>query len=461
MKWTRFASRQGVDLPTLSGFDPYFFDLVWRFSGKKGELFFTFLKEKNFTHYIAVDSHRTGLAAFRHYFNSPGKIKRYYNEGKEFIKEFEDSSGKWGKKISKNPENKMLLAAFREFRGQFKRVCGIYSIISFFAIEVWQEELDTVISRLIEKNRLSGERDSIIACLYKPWKKTAIIEIQEKIAKKEKPGKLVKEYQFLRSWSLVWYHDIDEGWVKGLTKPKTEKQKYSLEKAIEILRPSKDEEKLLRLAPYVIFFKDWRDDLRRKFSYYWSFLFEKISGKFGIEYDDLGYLTLDEMEQSLKKDIINTEIIRMRRKHGCIVTSQDSGWGVNVVDRDIPTKYLKIIEDIEKQVNEIEIKGLAAQPGKIRGKVIIMASYHDIKKVKDGDILVANTTHPNYLPAMQRAAAFVTNEGGVVSHAAIVAREMKKPCIVGTRNATKVLNDGDFVEVDANKGIVRKLKTKD
>jgi pyruvate,water dikinase len=59
---------------------------------------------------------------------------------------------------------------------------------------------------------------------------------------------------------------------------------------------------------------------------------------------------------------------------------------------------------------------------------------------------------------MQKAAAFVTDEGGLTCHAAIVAREMKKPCIIGTKIATKVLKDGDMVEVDANKGIVKILK---
>ena len=59
---------------------------------------------------------------------------------------------------------------------------------------------------------------------------------------------------------------------------------------------------------------------------------------------------------------------------------------------------------------------------------------------------------------MQRASAFVTDEGGITCHAAIVAREMRKPCIVGTRVATRVLKDGDIVEVDANSGIVRIIK---
>ena len=78
-------------------------------------------------------------------------------------------------------------------------------------------------------------------------------------------------------------------------------------------------------------------------------------------------------------------------------------------------------------------------------------------KMKDGDILVSISTQPDLLPAMKKAAAFITDQGGVTSHAAIVAREMKTPCVIATKIATKVLKDGDIVEVDADKGIVRKI----
>mgnify|MGYP001562085147 CR=1 FL=1 len=75
--------------------------------------------------------------------------------------------------------------------------------------------------------------------------------------------------------------------------------------------------------------------------------------------------------------------------------------------------------------------------------------------LKNGDILVTFMPAPSHISAMEKAAAFVTDEGGITCHAAIVAREMKKPCIIGTKIATKVLKDGDMVEVDANKGIVK------
>lgn len=81
----------------------------------------------------------------------------------------------------------------------------------------------------------------------------------------------------------------------------------------------------------------------------------------------------------------------------------------------------------------------------------------DFAKVKNGDILVTSMTTPQMVPIMKKAAAFVTDEGGITCHAAIISREMKKTCIIGTKVAPRVLKDGDRVEVDAVRGIVRKI----
>jgi len=82
----------------------------------------------------------------------------------------------------------------------------------------------------------------------------------------------------------------------------------------------------------------------------------------------------------------------------------------------------------------------------------------DMPKMKKGDIMLSETTYPALVPAMKKAAAIVTNIGGLTCHAAIVARELKIPCVVGTKIATKVLHDGQLVEVDADKGIVKIIK---
>jgi len=105
-----------------------------------------------------------------------------------------------------------------------------------------------------------------------------------------------------------------------------------------------------------------------------------------------------------------------------------------------------------------ELKGEPAFSGKIKGAVQVVRKMEDIKKFKRGRILVAASTAPVHVPAMERASAFITDEGGLLSHAAIVSREFKKPCVVGTKIATRVLRDGDLVEVDADKGIVEIIK---
>jgi phosphohistidine swiveling domain-containing protein len=105
-----------------------------------------------------------------------------------------------------------------------------------------------------------------------------------------------------------------------------------------------------------------------------------------------------------------------------------------------------------------EIKGNVVSQGQARGKVKIIWRSSDLSKLKSGDVLVANFTTPEYVPAMKKAIAIVTDDGGITCHAAIISRELNKPCVVGVKIATKVLKDGMMVEVDAERGIVKILK---
>jgi phosphohistidine swiveling domain-containing protein len=104
-----------------------------------------------------------------------------------------------------------------------------------------------------------------------------------------------------------------------------------------------------------------------------------------------------------------------------------------------------------------KLEGTIGCKGKVQGKVRLLLYKHQIPLLQEGEILVTEMTSPDFLPAMKKASAIVTDEGGMTSHAAISARELNKPCIVGTRMATKIFKDGDLVEVDANQGTVRKV----
>ncbi|MDO8566191.1 MAG: PEP-utilizing enzyme [Candidatus Moranbacteria bacterium] len=118
------------------------------------------------------------------------------------------------------------------------------------------------------------------------------------------------------------------------------------------------------------------------------------------------------------------------------------------------------VDAFEKQlrVESEYVQGACAFPGKVKGKVRIILDPSGVSSLEAGTVLVTGMTRPEYLHLMKQAIAVVTDGGGVLSHAAITARELKKPCIIGTKIATQVLKDGDMVEVDAERGIITIIK---
>lgn len=100
------------------------------------------------------------------------------------------------------------------------------------------------------------------------------------------------------------------------------------------------------------------------------------------------------------------------------------------------------------------LKGIGASHGRVKGKVKIVLDPKDVDKVNEGDVLVTVMTNPLFTIAIENAKAIITDVGGLLCHAAIVARELGIPCVVGTEKATKVLEDGMEVIVDGEKGIV-------
>ena len=134
----------------------------------------------------------------------------------------------------------------------------------------------------------------------------------------------------------------------------------------------------------------------------------------------------------------------------------DEALARDVVGGEKAEKFYKLFSPDVSIIKEI--KGQIACRGIVIGKVKILLSPKEIYKIEKGDILVATMTTPDYIPAMSKAAAIVTSEGGLTCHAAIVSRELKIPCIIGTKIAHIILKDGDLVEVDANNGVVRIIK---
>lgn len=94
---------------------------------------------------------------------------------------------------------------------------------------------------------------------------------------------------------------------------------------------------------------------------------------------------------------------------------------------------------------------------RIKGYARIIKKNKDFNKFKNGEILITQETNPDFFPIMKKAKAFITNEGGVLCHAAIAARELKKPCIVDTKNATKIIKNRDLIEMNLESGEIKIL----
>lgn len=124
-------------------------------------------------------------------------------------------------------------------------------------------------------------------------------------------------------------------------------------------------------------------------------------------------------------------------------------------------QYVEIVMKPGRRYKESEIdkleefRGTPASLGNVEGEVVVITNEDDFGKMKDGAILVSVMTRPEYTPLMKKASGIITDEGGLTCHAAVVSREFRIPCIVGTRMATRLLKDGDIVEMDASKGLVK------
>ena len=167
----------------------------------------------------------------------------------------------------------------------------------------------------------------------------------------------------------------------------------------------------------------------------------EIARRFNIPFADIIWYRVEEIENLLLFGRVAD------------VSARKKSWRVELVGGEVRYIENEIIKNVKRK-RITQIKGSVASVGKAEGTVRVVFSSKELDKVKKGDILVTSMTTPDYVLGMRRSAAIITDEGGILSHAAIVSREFGIPCITGTQIATQVLKDGDKVLVDAEKGVV-------
>jgi len=222
----------------------------------------------------------------------------------------------------------------------------------------------------------------------------------------------------------------------------------------EILDKHKDDKNLsilLEACKKVWYYREWRNDIRQRAYFFVRGFYIEIGERFGLDIDQVIYLTRDEIQQYLTAWTLwrDLAIITQRKEHSLL--EQIDGTICYVFD---PVEIEKLTPTTTDNAQHT-VKWTVAYQWLVTGTVRMI---RDITTDKDtfnkGDILVATTTNLAFIPLITQASAIVTDEWWLLSHTAIVARELKIPCIVGTKNATQVLKSGETITVDANKGLV-------
>jgi len=327
-------------------------------------------------------------------------------------------------KLAKEPD--------KDTRKKLKEVADILSQVTTYIwaahiLEyVFLPRLKTETSKYI-----SADIDKFIGDASFPSKKNALEKMEEEIKRGVDFRVLAKKYGWMRARDgFAEPYTLEEiaGHAKEVKKQKIHHKYPKIPKPLE---------KLFAEARELVYFRTQRTDVYYELLFLARPIFQAAAGKYNIPWPELKYYTLQSLAEGRPK--------KYPENFSCIGFKEKQIY----FERPIITG--------QKFYRSQEIKGTIAQTGVVRGPAKVVMKVSELGKVKKGDILVTYMTAPHFLPAMKLAAGFVTDEGGLTCHAAIVAREMKKPCIIGTKIATKVLKDGDLVEVDANKGVVRKI----
>lgn len=228
------------------------------------------------------------------------------------------------------------------------------------------------------------------------------------------------------------------------------KDKQKIWRKLKISKEDQEKAELISLNGY------WHDSRKKANligNYTANEFLKRFAKEYGYKVEELQFTLPQELDQHFAGRKLGRKILQGRME-----------FSTHIIGAKLPEEILfgekakEIVQMTKSKKVEVfkDLRGTPASYGIAQGKVKII---HNPKgqDIKEGEILVASMTRPDFVPLMKKAAAIVTDEGGITSHAAIISRELGKPCVVGTRIATEVLKDGDRIEVNANHGLIKIL----
>jgi phosphohistidine swiveling domain-containing protein len=318
-----------------------------------------------------------------------------------------------------------------------KRFEILFNILGKATLFIWlthgiEEYYNKRLKEIVPKY-VKGDIDKFIGDASFPKKKNIYVKMEEMVRSKASNEEIAEKYGWLK---------VRGDFSEPFTTEDIAKQRKELcprKEAPKIIIP-KQLKKIIGEVQELVFFRTERTDVFYELYFRGMPLIKELANKYKIPFEEIKYYRA--------KSFISGKSERYPKSF-CMFSLEDETYFQNepIIDDNLITE-------------KTEFKGNIAYKGVVRGIVKIVKNISELDKVKKGDILVTPMTFPSFIAAMNIASAFVTDEGGITCHAAIIAREMHKPCIIGTKIATKILKDGDLIEVDADKGIVKILKRK-
>lgn len=318
-------------------------------------------------------------------------------------------------------------------------LCRIISLID--DLSVWKElSAEELFEKKIKKYNLNPK---IFLNFVKPTFVHKEMIALKNVKSEEELQKHTEEYSFMPMYD-VDYKPYDIEFFRKRMNEKIEIpdfNKINLEIANELNKVDEKDKFFFEFFSFMVWFKDERSYYRSKDSFYFRRLYLEISKRLN--------LTIKEL-LNMSYEVLYESILSGKRINSNVKGYFAYGKEMDPIFEKDANKIISLFD-----LNDNFVKGISTEKGNVKGKVVVLLNAKDIDKIKEGDILVSPATRPDFIVAMRKVKAIITDEGGMTSHAAIVSRELGIPCVVGTKYATKIFKDGDLVEIKDD--IVRKI----
>ncbi|MFB6226183.1 MAG: PEP-utilizing enzyme [Candidatus Paceibacteria bacterium] len=291
--------------------------------------------------------------------------------------------------------------------------------------------------------------------------------IEEFVGGSDKVDDYIKTFDYYKSGYANIEHitkkDVIEEMVDYIKDPEKKKEKLQRlrsykknQKELErkILKKYNLDKNPLYFFQKLTYWREHRKEVNLKGIHLLHYILSALEERTDINYEYLAYLKHKEV-RSLLEGNIDLKLLKRRLKKGffVVVTKKETKYLSGERAIELKNSFNNLLKEQQGDT----INGTPACSGNASGRVRVVMSQDQFNDFKEGEILVTGMTRPEFVPIMKKSAAIVTDEGGITSHAAIVSREINTPCIIGTQNATEVLEDGGKVKVNANEGIVKKI----